>query len=800
MFSPRKIFNRLRPQRRRRLLEQLEQRLTFDVSNAPFLDAASLTVSVVPDGTTVGLQSSQLQSSLSGQLPQSGWQVPIARALQTWANASNTNFGFVDDSGHPLGVSGPMHGDERFGDIRLAGIDLPLDTLAEAVAEDSYAAGSWAGDILFNTDAPPATATGLEAIMLHETGHVLGLDHSTNPQSVMFAHTGQTQTTLAQADIAAVQARYGARAPDGNELQSDNNTMGRATRIRGSSNDTTGSSGFNGTQTWVHFGGLQNAQDVDNYFVPVASNYSGPLAFRISSKEISLSRFKVTLIDERGNILLTKSSTELLGSSVDLALNQTVAGKKYYLKVESGGDAFWAAGDYAITIATPAVLASQGSSIADWTRTAHRWYSSSEATLSGFSWQMLANPDDHPSLNDDNGADDASSNAPRIDPEVTSTNRVVHRVIGSLTSITDVDNYRVRSPSTLTAETVMIATLDSLENEGLIPNLTIYDTRGNPIPTEIRVNGSGQVMLVAGSLTKNVDYTVRVAKNPQTPAYAQGNYLLTVEWTAAPEPVTEFAIGQLSASQTTDQRYLYVAESELFAFSLAATAGGNTSDGVAWMTIFDEQQHVVGAIAAPLGQVRSAPAMVLQPGAYYVQFGYRSTSPSVQTVNYRLFGEVVSQHVGPLLGDPIDEPFYTCGDPTTVMYCYPGALLIQVPVPWEFTQIYVPIVNPPPPPQQPDAPSLAPAVLPTPPAVVQPPADMYFWSNEFLPTNPYIPQDVDGDGTVAPLDALLIVNRLNQVGGTIPVLPPGVDAYLDVNGDGVIGPVDALLVINYLNR
>ncbi len=61
-------------------------------------------------------------------------------------------------------------------------------------------------------------------------------------------------------------------------------------------------------------------------------------------------------------------------------------------------------------------------------------------------------------------------------------------------------------------------------------------------------------------------------------------------------------------------------------------------------------------------------------------------------------------------------------------------------------------------------------------------------------------EDVDGKGTVSPLDALLVLNYLNL----------GLDAngpknggsylyYLDVNDDQFIAPLDALLVINYLN-
>ncbi len=61
--------------------------------------------------------------------------------------------------------------------------------------------------------------------------------------------------------------------------------------------------------------------------------------------------------------------------------------------------------------------------------------------------------------------------------------------------------------------------------------------------------------------------------------------------------------------------------------------------------------------------------------------------------------------------------------------------------------------------------------------------------------------DVNDDKTISPIDALLIINRLNDptfvrdLTQSNFVPPP----YLDVNGDEVVGPVDALLVINYLN-
>jgi hypothetical protein len=68
--------------------------------------------------------------------------------------------------------------------------------------------------------------------------------------------------------------------------------------------------------------------------------------------------------------------------------------------------------------------------------------------------------------------------------------------------------------------------------------------------------------------------------------------------------------------------------------------------------------------------------------------------------------------------------------------------------------------------------------------------------------NPDLPEDVSGDGAIVPLDALLIINRLNVAGpGPLPepndeLAPP---PFFDVDGDNELAPIDALIVINYLN-
>ena len=70
--------------------------------------------------------------------------------------------------------------------------------------------------------------------------------------------------------------------------------------------------------------------------------------------------------------------------------------------------------------------------------------------------------------------------------------------------------------------------------------------------------------------------------------------------------------------------------------------------------------------------------------------------------------------------------------------------------------------------------------------------------------------DMNGDGELSPIDALLVINRLNQRvlnRDAVPAIIPqdneeelARDLYFDTSGDGLLSPLDALQVINRLNK
>ena len=70
--------------------------------------------------------------------------------------------------------------------------------------------------------------------------------------------------------------------------------------------------------------------------------------------------------------------------------------------------------------------------------------------------------------------------------------------------------------------------------------------------------------------------------------------------------------------------------------------------------------------------------------------------------------------------------------------------------------------------------------------------------------NPVIARDVNNDGAISAIDALVLINSINR--GDFPAQSPlpsppnrPIPPYLDTNGDGYLTSADVLLVINFLN-
>ncbi len=193
---------------RRLAVESLESRLMLDADGLAWTSAPDLTVSFAPDGTDVAGQTNVLFADLETQQT-ANWQQTIVRAFQTWARYTTTDVNVVRDSGDPLGTTGPTQGDLRFGDVRIAAVPLPPDTIALSVPHDELISGTWAGDVLLNSNVHWTSLDELFSVALHEAGHVFGLGHSDDPNSPMFSYGVSQAVNPTARDIAELRQVYG---------------------------------------------------------------------------------------------------------------------------------------------------------------------------------------------------------------------------------------------------------------------------------------------------------------------------------------------------------------------------------------------------------------------------------------------------------------------------------------------------------------------------------------------------------------------------------------------------------------
>ena len=140
------------------------------------------------------------------------YRTTILSALVAWGHAANLNLQEVPDNASAnieIGWS-PLQSTVNPNDIGLTTYyTTPSNQMAQAVVqlEDP------AEDPLVNTPLGytwSGSVSTLYQVALHELGHALGLDHSTDPTAIMYPTAQTTNPALSLADIAGMQQLYGA--------------------------------------------------------------------------------------------------------------------------------------------------------------------------------------------------------------------------------------------------------------------------------------------------------------------------------------------------------------------------------------------------------------------------------------------------------------------------------------------------------------------------------------------------------------------------------------------------------------
>jgi hypothetical protein len=146
--------------------------------------------------------------TLTNKMDASTVQGEVERAFQVWASYTNVSFSAEQVQGAVRSIdilfASGAHGDA-----------YPFDGPGGVLAHTFYPAPlngePIAGDMHFDADESwhAGTSVDLFSVALHETGHALGLGHSSNPGAVMYPYY-RMQTGLTSDDIAGIQALYGA--------------------------------------------------------------------------------------------------------------------------------------------------------------------------------------------------------------------------------------------------------------------------------------------------------------------------------------------------------------------------------------------------------------------------------------------------------------------------------------------------------------------------------------------------------------------------------------------------------------
>lgn len=149
-------------------------------------------------------------STLPASLPRSRAQDSFLRAFQEWARVVQLRFlpAARADAPRTLNVlfARGEHGDGN-----------PFDGRGRILAHSFFPSPpnpEWiAGDLHFDDDedwSGEGSAVDLFSVVLHETGHTLGLGHSDQPGAVMYAYYRRA-TGLTEEDVSAIRQLYAAR-------------------------------------------------------------------------------------------------------------------------------------------------------------------------------------------------------------------------------------------------------------------------------------------------------------------------------------------------------------------------------------------------------------------------------------------------------------------------------------------------------------------------------------------------------------------------------------------------------------
>jgi len=629
-------------------LETRDLPATFGIA---WPNAQHLSVSFASEGASINGRSNELNSVLGSQFgaslstgtaAQNAWKSALLRAFSAWSSQANINFVTSNDNGAAFGSNAQLSGDSQMGDIRIGGIKLTNNVLAVSMPYDPAAAGSNSGDIILNTNLNLNDSQDeLFRVALHEIGHSLGLDNSSNPDSVM-TRTLSSRLSLSALDIASIQSLYGVRSADAFDLDSTNNSLGTATNLS--------SYVGNGSKPVILFGDLTTSTDTDHYKFRVPSNYSGPVSLKLQTAGVSLLNARISLMDASGNSVGQAIVNQLGGGSASITLPNSTPGAELTIRIESLENSDFQVGAYGLSITFDSRTEVSSESVS--------------AVMNGKNLRL--NPHQLQQL-----ATGELGNLEENDQFAVSTtgSRVNYGVSGRFDG-SNINTHRLNPYNGRgSVATIRVTSLGSTISE---PTVILTTANGDVVPSRILLNNGQQMTIEATGIAPGTPLRVKV----QSAAAQNAEYRIDATFGTVSHVSRNMLSGQVSSSSPSLTAKFYVARPQIFQMTgMVQSLAANSSNRVTW-SIINSAGQVVWTNSLASGLPTTGDTVLLNNGEYRIQARYASGNSANDTLSFQLTGDTISDPIGPILIDATVFPQYQ--DPNIPgMYIYPGGVVID---------------------------------------------------------------------------------------------------------------------------